>query len=275
MVTRNEPRHITLRWQKSYRVVAARHPPINVFENIVEPQQLEMAWFIEGLTNDRLRDESGATPRVEQQDRIQGPGASIVMAAFTHIGRPSRFSDGSYGVYYAAHSLETAVRETAYHRARFLASTREPECEVDMRAYVGRPVKPLLDIRGSRYQSLHDPDSYAASQAFAKPHQQGGDWGIVYRSVRHEGGECIAAFKPQAVSVPVAAAALAYVWDGQKISKVYEKSEVLFDLSEFDNKDPDATQRTQKRAGDEQIKTGEGQTNFESRKSKKDRTAPD
>jgi hypothetical protein len=53
----------------------------------------------------------------------------------------------------------------------------------------------------------------------------------VYRSVRHAGGECIAAFKPQAVSIPIAASALAYVWDGQKIAKVYEKSEVLFDLA--------------------------------------------
>jgi hypothetical protein len=49
--------------------------------------------------------------------------------------------------------------------------------------------------------------------------------------VRHEDGECVAAFKPQAVSIPVAGAALAYVWDGTRISKVYEKSEVLFDFS--------------------------------------------
>jgi hypothetical protein len=28
----------------------------------------------------------------------------------------------------------------------------------------------------------------------------------------------------------VAGAALAYVWDGERISKVYEKSEVLFEL---------------------------------------------
>lgn len=239
MVTRHEPRHVALRWQKSYRVVAARHPPINVFETIVESHQLDMAWYIESLTNDRLRDASGTTPRVEQQDRIQGPGASIVMAAFTHIGRPSRFSDGSYGVYYAAHSLETAVRETAYHRARFLASTQEPACEVDMRAYVGRPVKPLLDIRSSRYDSLHDPDSYAVSQTFAKPHRERGEWGLVYRSVRHAGGECIAAFKPQAVSIPLAGAALAYVWDGQEISKVYEKSEVLFDLTRPEKEEPE------------------------------------
>lgn len=213
-----------------YRVIAAKHPPINVFEGIVGASQMDVASYIEGLTNDRLRDEIGEAPVVADADRVQGPGASIVMAPFTHLGRSSRFSDGSYGVYYAARSLETAVRETAYHRGRFLAATKEPACEVDMRAYVGRPVKPLLDVRGPKYAALHDPNDYSGSQKFAKPLRDKGHWGVVYRSVRHEGGECIAAFKPQAVSIPVAGAALAYVWDGERIAKVYEKSEVLFAL---------------------------------------------
>ena len=160
-----EPLAVRLRWQKTYRVVAARHPPINVFESIVAPRQLEMAWYIEGLTNDRLRDADGVAPIVPATERVQSPGASIVMAAFTHIGRPSRFSDGSYGVYYAAHSLETAVRETAFHRARFMAATHEPPCEIDMRAYVGRPAKPFADVRGQGYEHLHDPDDYSNSQA--------------------------------------------------------------------------------------------------------------
>jgi hypothetical protein len=232
MIARNAaPPAVRLRWQKIYRVVSAKHPPINVFENIVAARQMDMAWYIEGLTNDRLRDESGVAPLVAPEDRVHAPGASIVMAAFTHIGRPSRFSDGSYGVYYAARTLETAVRETAYHRARFLAATQEAPGEIDMRAYVSRPLKPLRDVRGPKFASLHDPNDYGASQAFARPLRDAGEWGLVYRSVRHEGGECIAAFRPQAVSIPVAGAALAYVWDGRKIAQVYEKSEVLFDLS--------------------------------------------
>jgi hypothetical protein len=231
MIGGNEPRHISLRWQKAYRIVASKHPPVNVFEGIVGARQMEMAFYLEGLTNDRLRDETGEAPIVPREERVSGPGASIVMAAFTHIGRESRFSDGSYGVYYAAHTLETAVRETAYHRGRFLAATNEPPCEVDMRAYVGRPLKHFLDLRSPKYAELHDPNDYSASQAFAKPRQARGEWGLVYRSVRHEGGECIAAFKPQAVSIPQPGAALAYVWDGERIAKVYEKSDVLFDLT--------------------------------------------
>lgn len=228
-MSRREPRRVTLRWQKSYRIVASKHPPINIFADIVAPRQVATAAYIESLTNDRLLDET-ASAQVREQDRVKAPGASIVMAAFTHIGRPSRFSDGSYGVYYAAHTLETAVRETAFHRARFMAATNEPPGEVDMRAYVGRPLQPLADIRGTGFDELHLPDDYSASQAFAKPLRDNEEWGLVYRSVRHTGGECIAAFRPQAVSLPVPGAALAYVWDGERIGKVYEKSEVLFEL---------------------------------------------
>ena len=234
MSSRVDPRRVTLRWQKTYRVVAAKHPPVNVFQDIVPARQLDAAWYIEGLTNDRLRDETGIATLVADSDRVRGPGASIVMAAFTHTGRESRFSDGSYGVYYAAHTLETAVRETAFHRGRFLAATKEPPCEVDMRAYVGRPLTPLLDLRGPKYAHLHDPDDYATPQKFAKPWRDKSEWGFVYRSVRHKGGECIAALRPQAVSIPVAGAALAYVWDGERIGKVYEKSEVLFELGARD-----------------------------------------
>ena len=45
--------------------------------------------------------------------RVTGPGATIVMAPFTHTSpeRPSRFSAGSYGLYYAAMRFETALRE--------------------------------------------------------------------------------------------------------------------------------------------------------------------
>jgi hypothetical protein len=229
-VSRADARRVTLRWQKSYRIVASKHPPVNVFAEIVAPHQLGIAAQIESLTNDRLVDETAAPSLVAPQDRINAPGASIVMAAFTHIGRPSRFSDGSYGVYYAAHSMETAVRETAFHRERFMAATDQPPGDVDMRAYVGRPTEPMLDIRAPRFAALHDPDDYAAPQAFARPLKDSDEWGLVYRSVRHAGGECIAAFRPQAVSIPVPGAALAYVWNGERISKVYEKSEILFEL---------------------------------------------
>ncbi|HYM35195.1 MAG TPA: RES family NAD+ phosphorylase [Steroidobacteraceae bacterium] len=226
-----EPRTVRLRWPKIFRIIPSKFPPINFFEKLVAPEQMEAAWYLESLTNDRLRDEAGDIVLVPKEERLSGPGASVVMAAFTHIGNPSRFSDGSYGVYYAARSLETAIRETAFHRARFLAATNEAPGEVDMRAYVGRVKQPLKDVRGERFKYLHNPNDYSRSQIFGKTRREAGDFGLVYRSVRHEGGECIAAFRPSAVSVPMQGSALGYVWDGSKIQRVYEKGAMLFELS--------------------------------------------
>jgi hypothetical protein len=47
---------------------------------------------------------------VPKERRVAGPGASYLMAPFTHVStdRPSRFSNGTFGVLYAGSSLEVA-----------------------------------------------------------------------------------------------------------------------------------------------------------------------
>ena len=129
-----------------------------MFEDILEPDELEMAFAIEAMTNDRLREEAGKLNRVALEDRISGPGSTPVMAAFTHIGRASRFTDGSFGVYYCASSLDTAISETRFHMARFLADTAQPSQEMTMRSYVNRVTQPLHDIRQG-YAELCQPDT--------------------------------------------------------------------------------------------------------------------
>ncbi len=213
-----------LDWEHQYRIVSSEFPPINFFETLVEPGLMEELFYIEGLTNDRLRDEVGAITLVDPEDRVSGPGSSPVMAAFTHSGVESRFSDGSFGVYYAAKSLKTAIEETKFHRARFLAYTQEDPGEIDLRAYVGEAAKPLHDVRRAEYGHLHDPDDWQPSQAFGLEIRVARSWGIVYRSVRDPGGECIAALRPPAVTIPRPGPHLSYVWDGTRIVRVYEKT---------------------------------------------------
>src|SRR5881396_3668865 len=105
----SEPTQVSLHNAKFYRIIPSQFPPLNIFERVVDPKQLDAAWYLESLTNDRLRDQAGELNLVPAEDRVAGRGSSIVMAAFTHIGRESRFSDGSFGVYYAAKTLKTAV----------------------------------------------------------------------------------------------------------------------------------------------------------------------
>lgn len=75
-------------------------------------------------------------------------------AAFTHLNpNGSRFSDGSYGVYYAAREQETAIYETVYHAERFLRDSREAPIEQDMRVYIAPIEGDLHDLRGEDPQT--------------------------------------------------------------------------------------------------------------------------
>lgn len=222
------PQAVLPAWKKAYRLINSSFPPVGVFEDTLDPDDLEMAFAIEAMTNDRLREEAGILQRVAPGDRVSGPGSTAVMAAFTHIGNPSRFSDGTYGVYYCASSVDAAIAETKFHQERFLAATHEANVEITMRAYVNKVVKPLLDVR--TLSELHQPDmaSYGATQVFAREQRNGTTWGLLYRSVRLEGHECVAAFRPQAVSLPVQGPHFRYVWDGKAgcITHVMELTEV-------------------------------------------------
>lgn len=217
---------VALDWENQYRIISSEFPPINFFEQLVEPELMDELYYIESLTNERLRDEAGDISLVTAEDRISGPGSTPVMAAFTHASShcPSRFSDGTYGVYYAAKTLETAIAETRYHRARFLSCTAQEPGEIDMRVYIGEVVKPMHDVRGEGYEHLHDPDNWTPSQNFGKSLHDSKSWGLVYHSIRDRGGQCIAALRAPSVTIPRQGPHLSYVWDGMHIINVYEKT---------------------------------------------------
>jgi hypothetical protein len=215
-----------IRWTHAYRIVPSRFPPIGVYDRIADPADLEAVFAIEALTNPRLREEAGALKQVPKEHRISGPGSTPVMAAFTHLNpEGSRFSDGTWGVFYAAHSVATAVEETVYHRERFLAATAEPACDIQMRCYRTSIDSKLHDIRGG-WLAEQAPDSYAASVVLARALRAAESNGIVYDSARHSGGECLAAFHPDVVAPCVQSQHLVYRWDGTRIAQVLEVNEL-------------------------------------------------
>lgn len=215
-----------IRWSQAYRIVPSRFPPVGVFDRIADPADLDAIFAIEALTNPRLREEANTLKLVPKDRRISGPGSTPVMAAFTHLNpEGSRFSDGSWGVFYAAHSVATAVEETVYHRELFLAATVEPACDIEMRCYRTSIAGRLHDLRNG-WLDAHDPDSYAMSMALAKRLRKAGSNGVVYDSVRHAGGECVAVFYPDLIAPCVQSEHLIYRWDGQRIAMVLKVSEL-------------------------------------------------
>jgi hypothetical protein len=222
-----EPRLRRIAWARATRIVAERHPPIDLFERVSpDPAVWEGLIAAEAAVNPRLRDEVGDIHLVAPEERVSGPGASWVMAAFTHLNpHGSRFSDGSYGVYYAARELRTAIRETAYHFARFAADAADAPRYESMRVLVGRIDNRFADVAtlpAAQRARILAPDSYAESQPFGARLREHGSNGVLYSSVRDPGGHCVAAFRPRAVGIPVQSKHLKFHWDGTRVARYFD-----------------------------------------------------
>jgi len=213
-------------WKPCYRLIASRYPTVVLYDDIADPADLAVVFAIEGLTNPRLREELGQLQLVDADDRISGPGATPIMAAFTHLNpEGSRFSDGHYGVYYAADTLATALAEVSHHRAVFLARTKEPAIDIDLRVVLADLKAPLHDLRGLRdsQPALYDPLDYTAGRQLGAALRATGSAGIRYWSVRHPAGQCAAVLRPRALGRARGGAHIALHWDGQRITHWYEK----------------------------------------------------
>ncbi|HUB15671.1 MAG TPA: RES family NAD+ phosphorylase [Acetobacteraceae bacterium] len=214
-------------WPRAWRVIASRYPPIHLFERLTADTAVwDTLIALEQLTNPRARDEVGDIALVAPDERVSGPGASYVMAAFTHLNpKGSRFSDGSYGVYYAAAALETAIRETVFHFEAFARDSTDPPRSEDFRVLAGTVAAEFEDVAvlpAAQRAGILDPESYAASQAYAIGLRAAGANGVAYPSVRHDGGACIGAFRPRAVGIPHQERHLKYRWNGERVDRYFD-----------------------------------------------------
>lgn len=221
------PQERRVRWPAATRIIAARHPPIPLFERVSDDPAVQDALIAaEMLVNPRLRDQIGEIRLVAPEERVSGPNASFVMAAFTHLNpKGSRFSDGSYGVYYAGREFETALRETAYHFARFASDSGDGVRYEDMRVLVGRidtRFHDLATLAENLRAPLLDPNSYAASRPFARAMRDAGSNGLVHASVRNPAGRCVAAFRPRAVGIPNQSRHVTYHYDGTRVARWFD-----------------------------------------------------
>ncbi len=203
----------TLRRRGAFHIIPSRYPAVAIFDDVADADDLEAIVALAAVTNPRVLEEAGDLHLVRDRDRMTGPGATPIMAAFTHA-KPSRFGNGAFGIYYAAFDERTAIAETAFHRGRFLRDAHLPNERLDMRAY-GVDVAGRYDDLRRRPLSdaLYDPDParYGTAQAYGLSVYQGDTLdGIVFRSVRRRGGECVAAFRPKRLSNCVVAHHLEY-----------------------------------------------------------------
>lgn len=216
-------------WKPAWRVIPTRFPAVNLFDRVARPEDFEALYALEALTNDRIRDELGEIALVPAEERLFGPGSGPIMAAFTHLNpQGSRFSDGTYGVFYCAKEKGTAIAETRYHAARFMIATREPAMRLQMRLYTVKAEGVATDLRTAAVAEpgLVDPADYRYAQGVGRRLRLQGSQGILYPSVRHPGGECLAALRTGILRDCLHAAYLEYHWNGQAVEAVYEMAQV-------------------------------------------------
>jgi RES domain-containing protein len=201
------PKQIKVERDKTHRLIPYRYsdrgrPILNLLAQD-DDDLLSDLTELEGATNDRLLGESGRLPGVSAIELVSGFRlAHIVNASFTYsYPFGGRFNSAGRGAWYAAFEMQTAQTEVAFHRAAELK-------EVGWKA---EEVSPYIDYLADFRHEFHDiqgdpdfvgcldPNSYTASQTLGLKLLTSGSAGIVYPSVRHKDGVCIACFRPPLV----------------------------------------------------------------------------
>lgn len=213
--------------QRCYRLIPSKFPPISLFEDVADAEAFDALYKVQSLTNPRIQDEVGNVNGLPAHERVFGTiGSGFIMAAFTHTNPDgSRFSNGDYGIFYAAEQLETAIAETVYHRQRFLRYTHEPAQDIDMRSLVAEfnaNLYDLLPLDPKTHPVYHRTD-YQFGQRLGAAVKELGDDGLVYHSVRGQ-GKNFALFRPKTLISCKQGSHYTYAWNGEQINAVYKKS---------------------------------------------------
>jgi RES domain-containing protein len=201
------------------RMIPSRYPVVGLLDRVASPEDLPALFELESWTNDRISNELGILHTLSSHEWVTGrPMASVIMAAYCHPSPDGgRFNSPARGAWYAGRTLETAVAESVFRRTQELREVHAFETRVQMRVYLADFRAFFHDIRESpkSWAVLYDPDSYTASQAFAQGLLESRSNGIVYRSVRHPGGECVACFRPALVQNVRVGGHYEFRWEGR------------------------------------------------------------
>ena len=206
----------------------SRYPSTGILDRIAAPEDLEAIIELESWTNDRISTELGLLHRLPKGEWVVGKRmSSVIMAAFSQPRiTGARFSSGERGAWYAARTVETAHAEVVFHRTRELEEIGVLETFVQVRAYLADFAAEFHDIRGPNpeFKPLYSPSSYTASQRFGQDLLAAGSNGVVYHSVRHKGGECLACFRPKQVKNVRQGDHFEYRWHGTRMPTIRKLS---------------------------------------------------
>ena len=204
----------------THRLVLSRHLPQgdSVLVAISDDDaHLQAIFELDSATNDRLLAAQQLLPGIGVEELVFGvPHAAVINAAFCHphpLG--SRFNGPSRGAWYAAFDVETSQAEVGFHKSVQLAEIGRFDDAVTYDDYLADFSAEFHDLRStSALRGCLDPESYVESQALAERLLEADSLGVIYPSVRHTGGTCVACFRPALVANVKRGKTYRFVWDG-------------------------------------------------------------
>ena len=190
---------------RTIRLVTTARLRAPVLSQLVDAGDLAALAEIEGATSNRLLAQSRGTAEVQSYELVYGvPHAAFINAAFAYAKprEPNRFNGADRGAWYAALELETCLAEVRHHLTEALAQTGVYEAVVEYAELHASFAGEFVDLRPHPDHICLNPEKavgYPAGNAVADSARARGINGIIYPSVRHIGGTCIAALFPHAV----------------------------------------------------------------------------
>ncbi|MCR9284789.1 MAG: RES family NAD+ phosphorylase [Rhodobacteraceae bacterium] len=209
------------------RLIPATYHKPPVLRGLVDTdEEAEILAELEGETSARLVAERYGSPALDRRELVFARrardlklyGESHINAAFTYTrSTGNRFNSGERGAWYCSYNVLTSAEEVGFHRTRELGYIGIFEDEA-------RYVELLADFIGD-FPNLQDTPEHPAlssnpeigypeGQTLAATLRREGYRGLLYPSVRHEGGRCFVAFDPGIIQNVRPGASWKLLWNG-------------------------------------------------------------
>ena len=206
--------------KRTVRLVTTARLRESVLLDLVDQSELEALSEIEGATSNRRIAQDRGAGEVQSHELLHGiPHAHMINAAFAYAKprEPNRFNGADRGAWYAGFAVETSLAEVGFHLTAALAAAGDFHAVVEVAEMFASFAGEFVDLRPHpAHQALH-PDKtigYPVGNALAETARASGLNGIIYPSVRHAGGTCLAALFPHAVQSVAQGDVWRMVWDG-------------------------------------------------------------
>ena len=183
--------------------------------------ELSLLAEIEGATSSRLIAEDRGLGALAADELVHGVShAKFINASFAYAKprEPNRFNPADRGAWYAALAVENCLAEVGHHLTRALADAGDYNAVVEYGEMIASMSGVFVDLRDLPDHAALDPDKargYPAGNALAARTRAEGHNGIIYPSVRHDGGTCIAALWPNVVQSVIQGAMYRLTWSGE------------------------------------------------------------